>query len=83
MTTRRATKHEKKMRWLADNEPFLEAEYPGMWVAIGDDGLAGVGGTLREAEADASQKGVANILLHAIKSRDVQGTYLIRDVRHV
>jgi hypothetical protein len=51
MTITRATKHEKKMRWLDENEPMLEAKYPGMWLAFSDEGLAGVGATSQEAIA--------------------------------
>jgi hypothetical protein len=75
---RRSTKHEKKMRWLAENEGALEKDYPGMWVAISDDGLAGVGSTLAEAEEAALANGVSDVLVTGVKSLEYQGVYLIR-----
>ena len=67
------------MLWLAENNAFLEANYPGMWVAIGDGGLAGVGETLDEAEAAA--KGVLDPVLVGVKAKEYQGIYLIRRCR--
>ena len=78
---RRSTKHEKTMRWLGENKAFLEATYPGMWVAISDDGLAGVGETLEGALAAASAKGVIDPLLTGVKAREYQGISLIRRCR--
>jgi len=74
---RRSPTHERTMLWLAENNAFLEANYPGMWVAIGDGGLAGVGETLDEAEAAA--KGVLDPVL--VKAKEYQGIYLIRRCR--
>jgi hypothetical protein len=78
---RRSTKHEEKMRWLGENEDWLEAEYPGMWVAISDDGLAGVGNSPGEAEAAAKAKGVHEPLLTGIREKRFQGVTLIRTWR--
>jgi hypothetical protein len=78
---RRSTRHEKKMRWLAENEAWLESEYPGMWVAISDEGLAGIGETLLEAEDAARTKGVDGPLLTGIKAEAYQGVPLIRPWR--
>jgi hypothetical protein len=78
MTITRATKHEKKMRWLDENEPMLEAKYPGMWVAISDEGLAGVGATSQEAIAQAKAKGTTDVLVAGVKAVEYQGIYLIR-----
>jgi hypothetical protein len=78
---KRSTKHENTMRWLEENNAFLEASYPGMWVAIGDDGLAGVGETLDEAEAAAAAKGVLDPVLMGVKAKEYQGVYLIRRCR--
>jgi hypothetical protein len=78
MTFTRATKHEKKMRWLDDNEAMLEAKYPGMWVAISDEGLAGVGATSQEAIAQAKAKGTTDVLVAGVKAVEYQGIYLIR-----
>jgi hypothetical protein len=74
---RRADKHDRKMRWLGENQSALEAKYPGMWVAISDDGLAGVGKTVEEAEAAAAKKGVLDPLLTGVKRREHQGVHLI------
>ena len=78
---RRSSKHEKKMRWLGENLAWLERKHPGMWVAIGDDGLAGVGLSLDEAAAAAEEKGVLDPLLTGVKAREYQGVYLIRGCR--
>jgi hypothetical protein len=75
---KRATKHEKKMRWLGEHEAELESTYPGMWVAISDEGLAGVGATFGEADEQAAQKGVKDPVVVPIKSKRYQGVYLIR-----
>ena len=75
---KRATKDEKKMLWLGENEAFLEATYPGMWVAIDDEGLAGVGPTLGEAEDDAIAKGRTDVIVVGVKKVEYQGVYLIR-----
>jgi hypothetical protein len=75
---RRSTKHEKKMRWLGEHEAELEKRYPGMWVAISDDGFAGVGKTLREAEEMATANGITDILVTGLKALEYQGVYLIR-----
>src|SRR5687768_665335 len=78
MTIERETKHEKKMRWLDDNEAMLEAKYPGMWVAVSDEGLAGVGNTPTEAIAEAKRKGFGDVLVDGIKAIEYQGKVLIR-----
>jgi hypothetical protein len=78
MTITRATKHEKKMLWLGKYRPKLEAQYPGMWVAISDDGLAGIGESLDEAISQAESKGIADVLVAGLKDREYQGVYLIR-----
>ena len=75
---RRSTKYEKKMRWLGENKAWLESEYPGMWVAISDEGLAGVGTTLREAADAAAAKGVDDPLVTGVKAIEHQGVTLIR-----
>ena len=75
---KRSTRHEKKLRWLGENEAFLEAKYPGMWVAISDQGLAGVGNSFAEAEESALKKGAKDILVSGVKSKEFQGVYLIR-----
>ena len=75
---KRSTKHEKKMRWLGENEAFLEATYPGMWLAISDEGLAGVGKTLAEAEEAAKAKEITDVLVTGVKSEEYQGVFLIR-----
>jgi hypothetical protein len=66
------------MRWLGENEAWLELEYPGMWVAIGDEGLVGVGQTLLEAEDAAKAAGVDDPLLTGIREKAFQGVTLIR-----
>ena len=71
-------KHEKKMRWLGEHEAELEKRYPGMWVAISDDGLAGVGKTIGEADDAAAAKGITDVLLTGVKAVEYQGVYLIR-----
>ena len=75
---KRSTKHEKKMRWLGEHEAELEAKYPGMWVAISDEGFAGAGATFGEAEDAALDSGCHEPLVVGIKSKKYQGVYLIR-----
>jgi hypothetical protein len=72
------TPHLKKTRWLDDNERMLEDTYPGMWVAVGDDGLAGVGTTPSEAIAEAARKGIADVIVEAVRAKELQGRTLIR-----
>ena len=72
------SKHDKKMRWIGENMADLEASYPGMWVAISDEGLAGVGESAEAAEAEARSKGCDDPLLTGIKRREYQGIFLIR-----
>ena len=78
---KRSTKHEKKMRWLGENEAFLEATYPGMWVAICDEGFAGAGASVTAAIEEASKRGIEDPLVVPIKSKEYQGMYLIRTCR--
>jgi hypothetical protein len=73
-----STKHEKKMRWLGENEALLETRYPGKWVAISDHGLVGVGDTLEEAETQALGNGEAEPLLTGVKGEQYQNVYVIR-----
>jgi hypothetical protein len=75
---KRATKHEKKMRWLGENQPFLEANYPGMWVAISDQGFAAAGTTFGEAEQAAMDGGCEEPLVVPIKAKQYQDVYVIR-----
>jgi sirohydrochlorin ferrochelatase len=78
---KRSTKHEKKMRWLADNEAWLESEHPGMWVAIGDDGFAGAGETFGQALDAAEAAGVTDSVIVPVRAKALQGVYLIRQCR--
>ena len=78
MTIKRSTKHEKKMLWLGENRPSLEANYPGMWVAISDEGLAGVGESSQEAMKEAEDKGFTDVLIAGVKRLEYQGKILIR-----
>jgi hypothetical protein len=66
------------MRWLGEHEAELEATYPGMWVAISDDGFAGVGETFGDAEDEAMKRGCLEPLVMPIKSKRYQGVFLIR-----
>ena len=77
-TVKRITKHEKKMKWLGENQAYLEATYPGRWVAVADEGLVGVGKTLAEAEDAALERGFSETLVTGVKSKEYQGVYLIR-----
>jgi hypothetical protein len=78
---KRATKHEKKMQWLAEHETQLEAEYPGLWVAVSDDGLAGYGETYGEALDAAEAHGVTDTVIVPVRGKELQGVYLIRRCR--
>jgi hypothetical protein len=66
------------MLWLGKYRPSLEEQYPGMWVAISDNGLAGVGESPDEAISQAEAKGVHDVLVAGLKVREYQGVYLIR-----
>ena len=78
MSVHRVTKHERKMLWLGKHRPMLEADHPGMWVAISNNGLEGLGESPDEAIAQANAKGVTDVLVAGLKSREYQGVYLIR-----
>jgi hypothetical protein len=71
-------RHAKKMHWLDENESMLEAKYPGMWVAISDEGLAGVGQSSEEAVEQASKNGFSDVLIAGVKRVEYQGKILIR-----
>jgi hypothetical protein len=78
---RKSPKQEMLTRWLVENNAMLEANYPGMWVAIGDGELAGVGETLEEAVAAATAKGVLDPVVLGVKEKAYQGIPLIRGCR--
>ena len=78
MTIKHVTKHEKKERWLGQNEAMLEAKYPGMWVAVSDDGLAGVGEYSYRSYFRGRGKGFVDMLVAGVKDREYQGVYLLR-----
>ena len=78
---RRSARQEALTRWLLENNAMLEAQYPGMWVAIGDDGLAGVGETLEAAAQAAAAKGVLDPVLIGVKEKAYQGIPIIRGWR--
>lgn len=78
---KRATKHEKKMRWLGEHQKDLEAQYAGMWVAIGDGGLVATGNSYGQAFDAAQAVGEHDSLVLQVRSHDLQGVYLIRGCR--
>jgi hypothetical protein len=78
---KKAIKRAKELRWLDENEAYLEREYPGMWLAIEGEAIVGTGGTLQEAEAEAQAKGFGRPLLTAIRRKEYQGIPLIRVCR--
>ena len=74
----RHSKHENKMRWLGENMAYLEATYPGMWVAVSDQGFAGAGTSVSEATEEASKRGIQDPLVAPIRSLEFQSVYIIR-----
>jgi hypothetical protein len=64
--------------WLAKNLEFLEANYPGKWVAIKGDELVAVGDSLNDVMRAAEQQGKGDPLVLAIRRKDYQNTVLIR-----
>jgi Family of unknown function (DUF5678) len=67
---------QEEMRWYAENEASLEAEYFGKWIAFDKTGLVGVGETLHDALEMAKEKGVEKPLVTGIRSREYQGIWL-------
>ena len=66
------------MKWFHQNRKWLELTYPGQWVAIGTEGLLGVGDTLAAAADEARAKGYEDPLLTGIRRKELQGIDLIR-----
>jgi hypothetical protein len=67
-----------EMRWLGENETWLEKQYPGRWIAIAGCQLVGLGDTPEDAESQAAAKGHEAPLIAALRRADYQDIYLIR-----
>lgn len=70
-----------EMEWLGQNEARLELEIPGKWIAIKGRELIAVGDTLAEIMRIAESQGIPDPLVTAIKRKEYQNVYLIRDIR--
>jgi hypothetical protein len=75
---KRATFMAEEMRWLGENEPWLEKKYPGKWIAIAGAQVVGLGDTPEDAERQAAAKGHNAPLITALRRADYQDIYLIR-----
>ena len=77
-TTRKSAFRAEEMRWLDENESYLEQHYPGMWVAVQGSELVGAGATLLLAAEKAKEHGFEKPFFAPVKRKDYQGLYLIR-----
>ena len=67
-----------ELAWLAEHEAELEKQHPGKWIAVSPKGLVAMGDSSTEVIEEAARKGVADPLITALKSKEVQGTIIIR-----
>ena len=77
-SVRRSTKHEAEIRWLGDNEKFLEENYAGKWVAVKGSALVAVGDAFDEAARAAEACGVKDPVIAPVRPKELQGGFLIR-----
>jgi hypothetical protein len=75
---KRATKGEAEMRWLDENEAYLEENFAGKWVAVNKNGFVAAGDTFSDAANAARALGTPDALIAPVKSKEYQGVYLIR-----
>lgn len=74
---RRSTKHEKKMRWLADHDEEVQRLYVGMWLALTDDGLVATGDTFGAAYDAAESNGCSDPLVLYVRDKGLPHSHPI------
>jgi hypothetical protein len=67
-----------EQKWLAENKGFLEANHPGMWLALKGGELVGMGKTLTEAREAAKANGVDDPIFDAVRRKEYQNVIIIR-----
>ena len=75
---KRSTFKAEEMRWLGENQAYLEENFPGKYIAIQGSRLIAVGSSMREVHDAARAQGVPDPLLSGVKRKDWQGIHLIR-----
>jgi hypothetical protein len=66
------------MKWLGENEAWLEETYPGKWVAVKGSELIAVGDSLEDVMRQSEGKGILDPLVTAIRRAEYRDVYFIR-----